>query len=82
MMGGFGAPYRDTTYFLSGFEATWSLFRGGQLWPNLWGPPWVLRSTLKTIDTTSTLVSVDGDNGPMGALTHLLSASPETITER
>jgi hypothetical protein len=35
--------------------------------------------SLKTTDTT--LVSVDGDNGPMGALTHLQSASPETITE-
>ncbi len=44
---------------------------------------WVLQGgtlTLKTTDTT-TLVSVDGDNGPMGALTHLPSASPETITE-
>jgi hypothetical protein len=29
----------------------------------------------------TTLVSVDGNNGPRGALTRLPDASPETITE-
>jgi hypothetical protein len=39
----------------------------------------VLRGTVTL--KTATLVSLDGDNRPMGALTHLPSASPETITE-
>jgi hypothetical protein len=42
---------------------------------------WVLRNTLTLKTTDTTLVSVDGDNGPMGALTHLPSAGPESITE-
>jgi hypothetical protein len=44
---------------------------------------WVLRSTLTLKTTDTTLVSVDGDNGPRGALVHLPYAShgPETITE-
>ncbi len=42
-------------------------------------PLWVLRGTVTP--KTATLVSLDGDNRPMGALKHLPSASPETITE-
>jgi hypothetical protein len=42
---------------------------------------WVLRSTLTLKNTDTTLVSVDGSNGPRGALVHLPDASPETIAE-
>ena len=63
-------PLRLSSHWLISYH---SMFKSNQLW--------VLRSTLTLNTTDTTLLSVDGDNGPRGALVHLPYASPETLTE-